>query len=89
MYKMCMLYAHSYAGTMVLRVMEEQPDFFEEKEITQVEFTAHLENNICLGLSKYRASVTKETNAKITEDGYLTDKIRRLSNGGDKFHPYL
>ena len=88
-YRACMLYAHSYANTMVIRVLEEQPDFFEDKNITQTEFTAHLENNLCLGMSKYRAKVMKDTTAKIQEDGYLTDKVRRLNNGGDKFHPYL
>ena len=33
MYNVCMMYAHSYAGTMVLRVLEEQPDFFEDKNM--------------------------------------------------------
>ena len=88
-YQTCMMYAHSYANTMVLRVLEEQPDFFEDKNITKTEFVAHVENNLCLGQSKYRAKVMKDTTAKIQEDGYLTDKIRRLANGGDKFHPYL
>ena len=42
MHKSCLMYAHSYSATMVLRVLEEQPDFFEDKEITQLEFQAHL-----------------------------------------------
>ena len=53
------------------------------------EFVAHLQNNICLGVSKYKHSVFKETSAQISEDGFTNDKIRRLVNGGDKFHPYL
>ena len=69
--------------------MEEEPDFFEDKDMKKTEFTAHLTNNLCLGVSKYRAKVLKDTSAQIQEDGYLTDKVRRLANGGDKFHPYL
>ena len=65
MYTACMMYAHSYAGTMLLRVLEEQPDFFEDKNITKAEFQAHLENNLCLGMSKYRAKVMKQTTAAI------------------------
>ena len=34
MYTNCMMYAHSYAVTMVLRVKEEEPDFFDNKDIT-------------------------------------------------------
>ena len=85
----CMLYAQSYSQTMLNRVVEEQPDFFEEKEMTRSEFAAHLSNNLCLGVSKYRNSVFKTTSAQVQDDGYTNDKIRRLVNGGDRFHPYL
>ena len=85
----CMLYAQSYSLTMVQRVLDEQPDFFDDKDQTKEEFTAHLQNNLCIGISKYRSSVFKDTQAKITDDGFTNDKIRRLVNGGDKFHPYL
>ena len=40
-------------------------------------------------MNKYRAAVVKQTSAQIYEDGYMNDKVRRLVNGGDKFHPYL
>ena len=85
----CMLYAGSYSAIMLHRVEEEQPDFFENQSMTKDEFAAHLQNNICLNISKYRSAVFKNTTAKIQEEGYLNDKIRRLANGGDKFHPYL
>ena len=88
-YNNCMLYARSYAAAMVQRVVEEEPDFFEEKGTTREEFTAHLENNMCLGASKYRAAVVKDTQAKILDDHYTTDQVRRLVNGGQKFHPYF
>ena len=74
---------------MVHRVLEEQPDFLEEKETTMEEFTAHLENNLCLGVNKHKAAMFKDTTARIAEDGFLNEKIRKLANGGDKFHPYL
>ena len=84
-----MMYAQSYALQMITRVLEEEPDFFEEKPITQDEFHSHLTNNLCLGVSKYRSSVFKDTTAKFYDDSFTTDKVRRLVNGGDKFHPYL
>ena len=85
----CMMYALSYSQTMMIRVLEEQPDFFEEKDMNKTEFLAHLQNNMCLGVTKYRNSVFKSTSASIQDEGYTNDKIRRLVNGGDKFHPYL
>ena len=88
-YDNCMMYAYSYTQTMLNRVLEEEPDFFEDKEISRPEFVAHLQNNLCLGASKYHSFVMKDTQAKLTENYFLNDKIRRLTNGGDKFHPYL
>ena len=88
-YNNCMLYAGSYSAIMMKRVLDEEPDILEERGMSKPEFEAHLQNNLCLGLSKYRAAVLKDTQAKIQEDGYLNDKIRRLTNGGDRFHPYL
>ena len=38
----CAVYAHSYVETMVLRLLEEQPDFFEDKPINRYEFSAHV-----------------------------------------------
>ena len=88
-YNNCMLYARAYTGAMVQRVLEEEPEFFEEKGTSREVFQAHLENNICLGASKYRASVVKNTMAQMTDDHYTTDQVRRLANGGQKFHPYF
>ena len=71
------------------RTLAEEPDFFDERNTTKEEFLAHIENNLCLGVAKYRAHVFKQTVANVQEDGYLNDKIRRLVNGGDRFHPYI
>ena len=38
----CALYAHSYAETMILRILEEQPDFFDDKPVDRLEFSAHV-----------------------------------------------
>ena len=38
----CALYAHSYVETMILRLLEEQPDFFEDKPVSRLEFSAHV-----------------------------------------------
>ena len=42
MQKACLLYATSYSQTMMGRVLEEQPDFFEDKDMKKTEFLAHL-----------------------------------------------
>ena len=88
-YRNCQLYATSYAAVMMQRTITEEPDFLEERGTTKEEFLAHIQNNLCLGLTKYRSSVFKQTAANIQEDGYVNDKVRRLVNGGDKFHPYI
>ena len=42
MHDTCMMYAAAYADTMLLRLTEEQPDYFEEKGIAREEFLTHL-----------------------------------------------
>ena len=44
---------------------------------------------MCLPYTKLSANVFRNTTADINEKRYLKDDIRRLYNGGDKFHPYL
>ena len=65
LYKSCILYAHSYATTMVHRVLEEEPEYFEDKPLTKTEFIAHLEGNMCLGIAKYRARALKDMQAQV------------------------
>ena len=89
MFEACLDSAHAYATTMILRVNAEEPDFLVDRGMTQEEFVAHMSNNYCLGFSKYRSHVVKESIADVHENGYLQDRIRRLVNHGDKFHPYL
>ena len=38
LYKVCMLYGQSYSLTMVQRVLDEDPTYFEEKGINKDEF---------------------------------------------------
>ena len=85
----CQLFAQSYAVTMVHRVLQENPDYFEDKPMSADEFTVHIQNNLCLGTQKTRAAIFKDTQARIVDDYFLKDKMRRMVNGGDKFHPYI
>ncbi len=89
LHRMCIMYAQAYSDTMLQRLVNEQPDYFEEKGISRSEFTAHLSNNICLPVSKAHARQFRDTTANIKETQHTTDVIRRLTNGGQKFHPYL
>jgi hypothetical protein len=74
---------------MTTRLLAEEPDFFEGKEMDRVSWEAHLMNNFCLPTAKQHAVVFRETHAQIKEDEHTTDSIRRLVNGGDRFHPYM
>lgn len=86
---MCIMYSMAYADTMLTRLEQEQPDYFEENDKSKAELSVQLANNMCLDITKYHSRVFRDTHAKITEKAHLDDQIRRLSNGGDKFHPYL
>jgi len=83
------MYATAYADTMLQRLSDERPEYFEEKNISREEMMTHLTNNICLPVTKAHSRQFRETTVKIKEKEYTTDAIRRLNNGGDKFHPYL
>lgn len=85
----CMTYAAAYADTMLQRLQEEQPNYFEEKGVERHEMLVHLQNNICLPVTKAHNLQFRKTTADIKERMHTTDVIRRLNNGGDKFHPYL
>ena len=86
---MCLFYATAYNEIMVKRLLTEQPDFLETNNLSKGLLVADLTNNMCLPYTKYRGVVFRDTLSKIKEKAYLTDQIRRLDNGGDRFHPYL
>ena len=85
----CNIYAQAYTDTMLMRLEEEEPDFFENKGISRREFAVNLALQVCLPYEKYYSKVFRQTTAAIKEKEHLNDTIRRLTNGGDKFHPYL
>ncbi len=89
LHQMCLLYAAAYADTMLQRLSEEQPDYFEEKGLDRSEMLVHLQNNICLPVTKAHNLQFRQTTSNIKEKWHTNDIIRRLNNGGDKFHPYL
>ena len=74
---------------MLSRAKAEDPEVFAVKDMSKDEMQTHLVNNICLPYSKFKVKMFKETTAGIHEKNYLNDEIRRLFNGGDKFHPYF
>ena len=88
-FKRCMIYAQSYSVTMMNRLLQEEPDYFEDKPVSKDEFTVHLMSNLCLEQRKQKNAAFAEATAQLIEENHLKDRIRRLNNGGDRFHPYL
>ncbi len=83
----CLIYAAAYNDTMLMRLEKERPDFYEENNINKKELAAHLNNNMCLAYSKYKSKVFRDTTAQLKEKEHVTEQMRRLNNGGDRFHP--
>ena len=86
---MCMLYATAYNETMLKRLEKEKPEFYEENNLSKGEMVAHLTNNMCLPYAKYRSKVYRDRTAELIEEKHLKESIRKLHNGGDRFHPYF
>ena len=89
LHQACVVYATAYTETMLTRAKAEDPEIFAMRGMSKEEMQAHLTHNMCLPYAKVHSKVFRETTAKITEKNYLNDEIRRLYNGGDKFHPYF
>ena len=89
LHTMCTMYASAYNETMLKRLEKEKPEFFEENNINKQEMIAHLTNNMCLPYTKFKGKVFRDTTARLKEKEHLQEQIRRLSNGGDRFHPYI
>ena len=88
-HRQCLLHANAYAMTMLYRIEEEKPEIYEEKGMNRSELAAHLANNLCLGQSKQHAVAMREHVANRNANDTLKDDIRRLYNGGHRYHPYL
>ena len=86
---MCTIYAYSYNHVMLKRLEEARPEFFEDVKIDKDELATHMAHNMCLDSNKIFSSIYRKRTADIKEESHLKDSIRRLTNGGDKFHPYL
>ena len=84
----CLIYATAYNETMLLRLEKERPEFYEENNVNKKELVAHLNNNMCIAYSKYKSRVFRDTTVFLKEKENLNEQIRRLNNGGDRFHPY-
>ena len=86
---LCMTYSNNYNDTMLDKLEEEQPDFFSSNNINRNELQETLNNNMCVSFSKLKALSYRKTTAAIVDKKHLTDHIRKLYNGGDRFHPYF
>ena len=74
---------------MLKRIESEKPEFFAEAGVTKEEMAVQLTHNMCLPYQKIKNQVHRKTVAEFKEKETLRDDIRRLYNGGDKFHPYI
>ena len=79
----------AYTETMLTRARAEEPEIFALKGMSKPEMQVHLIHNMCLPYAKFSAHMFRDRTAKINEENYLKDEIRRLANSGDKFHPYV
>jgi len=89
MLTLCMNYANNYNETILDKLEEEQPDFFTSNNIDREELQISLSNNMCVQFNKLKSLAYRKTTADIIDKKHLTDHIRRLYNGGDRFHPYF
>ena len=85
----CLVYATAYTETMLTRAQVEDPEIFAMKGMNKSEMQQNMVHNMCLPYTKLQSKMFRETTAKINEKHYLDDDIRKLYNGGDKFHPYV
>ena len=74
---------------MLTRAKVEDPEIFAVKGMSKHEMQQHMINNMCLPYAKINANQYRITLAQQKEKAYTQDEIRRLYNGGDKFHPYM
>ena len=88
-WELCNRYAQNYNEMMLEKIEEEQPDFFETNKIDRTELFETLNNNMCVQFGKLKSIAFRKATAEIVDKEYLTDHIRRLYNGGDRFHPYF
>ena len=85
----CQLYAASYSSTMIMRIEKEDPNFFDDKDYTREEIIAKINHNLCLQIHQYRAKVFQNTVTDMLDKDHTREEIRRLVNGGQRFHPYF
>ena len=89
MYEKCKQYATAYTHILLRRAEVADPEFFAVKGINKDEMEVEMIQGMCLPQAQVKALSFRNTTAKIFEKRYLNDEIRRLYNGGDRFHPYL
>eukprot|EP00352_Strombidinopsis_acuminata_P008893 CAMPEP_0176373314 /NCGR_PEP_ID=MMETSP0126-20121128/25951_1 /TAXON_ID=141414 ORGANISM="Strombidinopsis acuminatum, Strain SPMC142" /NCGR_SAMPLE_ID=MMETSP0126 /ASSEMBLY_ACC=CAM_ASM_000229 /LENGTH=130 /DNA_ID=CAMNT_0017733401 /DNA_START=19 /DNA_END=411 /DNA_ORIENTATION=+ len=88
-HRICTYQAFGYASTMVNRIEAERPEAIEEKGMSKNELITYLAGNMCQDISKMHSKALREHVIREKDKTYLQDEIRRLYNGGHKYHPYL
>ena len=85
----CNLYANAYVSTILQRLEKEDPSYFADKDFTKEEIANKVMHNLCLELNQYRNKVFQETLADMMDKQDTRNEMRKLNNGGQKFHPYF
>ena len=57
--------------------------------MTMDDLIMNLSMKMCGKQEQVQRRLFRNATADITEKAYLTDDIRKLYNGGDRFHPYV
>jgi HipA-like protein len=74
---------------MIMRIEKEDPNFFDDKDYTRAEIIAKVSHNMCLQISQFRSKVFQNTVTDMLDKDHTKEEIRRLVNGGQRFHPYF
>ena len=88
-YEQCRQFAEAYSGILLRRAEVEDPAIFAVKGMSKEEMHLQMIQNMCLPYAHQKALSFRDATAKINEKRYLNDEIRRLTQGGERFHPYL
>ena len=85
----CVKQASNYFNVMRRRIDEEQPEYFEEKGVPVGRFHNDFIKEVCYEEMVKGQHAGRSRQADLLAKHHLNDTMRRLVNGGDKFHPYM
>eukprot|EP00355_Strombidium_rassoulzadegani_P003284 CAMPEP_0168614876 /NCGR_PEP_ID=MMETSP0449_2-20121227/4210_1 /TAXON_ID=1082188 /ORGANISM="Strombidium rassoulzadegani, Strain ras09" /LENGTH=138 /DNA_ID=CAMNT_0008655589 /DNA_START=12 /DNA_END=428 /DNA_ORIENTATION=+ len=89
----CLNYAKAYSSLVISRAKEEDPEVFANdpvlSKLDDQELVNKFATNMCFKQRKMAASAFRAATASVRDKYYLKDDIIRLSNDGQKYHPYM